>query len=109
MLSNWLKRFDLSLFFLLSLSISWAVWVPLAASKMGNPGAAAASGNPVNVLAVWAPGLSAMILSLFFEGKTGLRSLLRPIRFRRVGAFWHLVVFGKKLLPGAEGLGGIAL
>jgi membrane protease YdiL (CAAX protease family) len=90
--SNNLKRVQLPLFFLFSLIISWAIWIPLAAIKMSNPAAVAATGSPVNILAVWGPGLSAMILSLLIAGKAGLRTLFRPIRIWRVGALWYLFV-----------------
>ena len=92
MLSDNLNRCQLPLFFLFSLIISWAVWVPQAVVKMSNPAAAAATGSPMNVLAVWGPGLSAIILSLLIAGKAGFRWLFRPVLIWRVGAFWYFLV-----------------
>ena len=92
MLSNYVKRFELPLFFLLSLLISWAVWIPEAAATLGGREATAASGGPLGLLAVWGPGLSAIVLSLLMAGKAGTRELFRPIRRWRVGIQWYLLV-----------------
>ena len=92
MISNNLKRFQLPLFFLFSFVIAWAIWIPQAIVKLSNPEAAAAAGSPINGLAVWGPGLSAIILSLLIAGKEGLRNLLHPLRMWRVGALWYLAV-----------------
>jgi membrane protease YdiL (CAAX protease family) len=91
MLLNYVKRFQLPLFFVLCLIISWAVWIPEAAATLGNR-EAIAGGGPLDVLAVWAPGLSATLLSLLMAGKAGTRALFRPIRFWRVGIQWYLFV-----------------
>jgi hypothetical protein len=37
MLSNYVKRFQLPLFFLLCLIISWAIWIPQAIAKLSDP------------------------------------------------------------------------
>jgi len=92
MLSNYVRRFQLPLFFLLSLIISWAVWIPEAAATLSNREAAVAGGGALDVLAVWGPGLSAILLSLLMAGKVGPRALFRPIRRWRVGIQWYLLV-----------------
>jgi membrane protease YdiL (CAAX protease family) len=90
-LSNYVKRFQLPLFFLLSLIISWAVWIPEAAATLGNRDVVA-GGGPLDALAVWGPGLAAILLSLLTAGKAGSRALFRPIRRWRIGIQWYLFV-----------------
>jgi len=80
MLSDYVRRFRLPLFFLLCLVIAWAVWIPQAVTKLANPQAPIAGGSPLNLLAVWAPGLSAILLSRAEEGRAGLQALFHPIR-----------------------------
>jgi len=92
MLSNYVKRFELHLFFLTSLLISWSIWIPEAAATLSGRDASVAAGGPLGLLAVWGPGLSAIILSLLIKGKAGLRELFSPIRLWRVGIQWYLIV-----------------
>lgn len=92
MLSSQVKRFHLPLFLLLTLIISWAIWIPQAVAKLGNPDAPIASGSPLNMLAVWAPALSAILLSRMIEGKAALQVILHPIRRWRVGIPWYLFI-----------------
>jgi len=92
MLSNYVKHFQLHLFFLLSLVISWAVWIPEAVATLGGRDASVAAGGPLGLLAVWGPGLSAILLSLMMAGKAGTRALFSPIRRWRVGIQWYMLV-----------------
>lgn len=92
MLSNYVKRFQLPLFFLLCLIISWAIWIPQAITKLSDPQAPIAGSSPLNMLAVWAPALSAILLSRMMEGKAGLQALFHPIRRWRVGIQWYLFI-----------------
>ncbi len=92
MLSSYAKRFHISLFFLLCLIISWAIWIPQAIAKLSNPQAPIAGGSPLNILAVWAPALSAILLARVMEGKAGLQALFHPIRRWRVGIQWYLFI-----------------
>lgn len=92
MLTNSIKRFPLPLFFLLCLVISWAIWIPQAITKINNPDTPIGGGSPVNMLAVWAPALSAILLAVVINGKAGLRALLQPLKFWRVGARWYLFI-----------------
>jgi len=92
MLSNNVKRFQLPLFFLLCLIISWAIWIPQAITKLSDPQAPIAGSSPLNILAVWAPALSAILLSRMKEGKAGPQALFHPIRRWRVGIQWHLFI-----------------
>ncbi len=92
MLSNYVKRFQLPLFFLLCLIISWAVWIPQAVTKLSNPQTPFAGGSPLNMLAVWAPALSAILLLRMLKGKGGPQTLFRLIRRWRVGIQWYLFI-----------------
>ena len=91
-LSEYLKRSPLPLFFLLSLIISWAIWVPQAAVTLGITESAIPPESPLMLLSVWGPGLAAIIVALLMAGKAGLRKLFHPIRYRRVGIQWYLLV-----------------
>jgi len=92
MLSNYVKRFQLPLFFLLCLIISWAIWIPQAITKLSDPQAPIAGSSPLNMLAVWAPALSAILLSRMMKGKAGPQALFHSIRRWRVGIQWYLFI-----------------
>ena len=92
MLSNYVKRFQLPLFFLLCLIISWAIWIPQAITKLSDPQTPIAGGSPLNILAVWAPALSAILLLRMLKGKGGPQTLFRLIRRWRVGIQWYLFI-----------------
>lgn len=91
-LSNHLKRFRLPLFFLLSFIISWVIWIPQAAATLGISESTISLDSPLNLLAVWGPGLAAILLSILTTGKASLRDLLNPIRRWRVGIQWYIFV-----------------
>jgi membrane protease YdiL (CAAX protease family) len=92
MLSDYVKRSQLLLFSLLCLVIAWAIWIPQAVTKLSNPQTSFAGGSPLNLLAVWAPALSAILLSRVKQGKAGLQALFHPIRRWRVGIQWYLFI-----------------
>ncbi len=85
-----LGAIKLALFFLMSLVISWAVWIPQAIAQLSNPQSSVAGSSPLNILAVWAPALSAILLSRVTEGKSGLQALFLSIRRWRIGIRWYL-------------------
>jgi uncharacterized protein len=82
----------LALFFVLSLTISWLIWVPQAAATLGLHVLTIPLNSPLMLVAVWGPGLAAVLVALLAGGRTGLRSLFRPLRRWRVGAKWYLLV-----------------
>jgi membrane protease YdiL (CAAX protease family) len=92
MLSDFVKRFQLPLFFALCLVIAWAIWIPQAVTKLSAPQTPFAGGSPLNLLAVWAPALSAILLSRLKDGKAGQQALFQPIRRWRVGIRWYLFI-----------------
>jgi hypothetical protein len=48
--------------------------------------------NPLFVLAVWAPAISALVITASTEGVAGLRRLVRGVVHWRVGLWWYLFV-----------------
>jgi membrane protease YdiL (CAAX protease family) len=90
-LSNRLKRFQVVLFFALSL-MSWVIWVPQACVALGISVSAIALDSPMNVLAVWAPGLAAIVVTVLTTERAGVRRLFRPILTWRVGIRWYVFV-----------------
>jgi len=88
--SNWIKRFQISLFFCLTLAISWAIWIPATVAKLNGGTSALAPEGPIGGTARWMPGLVAILLSFLVMGKTGIGKLFQPIRTWRVGLFWYL-------------------
>lgn len=103
---TWLQRRQLALFFLLSLAISWAIWLPQATAALGAPVPALPLDSPLMLLAVWGPACAAMLVTLLGSGRAGLRSLFRPLRIWRVGVRWYLFAL---LFPVTIWLGGRAL
>jgi membrane protease YdiL (CAAX protease family) len=96
--SNWIKRFQVPLFFVLTLAISWAVWIPAAVAKMNGQGTALAPEGLLGGLARWVPGLVAVLLVLLAAGKKGAGRLFQPIRTWRVGLFWYLAALFLQVL-----------
>lgn len=78
----------LTLFFALTLAISWSVWVPMAVQKM--TGKEAPTGSPLNALAVWAPALAAVIALLVTKEREGVDRLFAQLKRWRTGVHWYL-------------------
>jgi CAAX protease family protein len=89
-LSNWIKRYQILLFFLLTLTISWAIWIPATAAKIHGETSVLAPEGLIGGIARWVPGLVAILLSFLLLGKTGIGKLFQPIRIWRVGLFWYI-------------------
>ncbi len=87
-----LKRLQLPLFFLLAFIISWAIWIPQAVATLGICKSAISIESPLNLIAVWGPGLAAIILSVLAKSKEGAKKLFRPIKYWRVGIHWYIFV-----------------
>ena len=86
--------------------MSWVVWVPQAAVALGYHFPAASSTSPFNALAVWGPGLAAIIVCTLAAGKAGVRDLCRPLRYWRVGLGWYAFVI---LFPVAQWVAALGL
>ena len=73
------------LFFILTITISWIIWIPLLFLKEG----------PLNTLILigggYGPFLSAIIVTWKLEGRTELRTWLRRTFRWRINMVWYLL------------------
>lgn len=90
--TNQTKKYPIPTFFLLTFLLSWTLWLPvgLLAPKLflltAIPG-------------MWAPTMSAILLTGLAEGKAGIRVFLGGLLKWRVGFKWYLVVlFGTAVI-----------
>jgi membrane protease YdiL (CAAX protease family) len=76
-------------FVVLAYVLSWAWWVPLAAT-----GTTVESGQgwPTHLLGLTGPALAALIVTAAAEGRRGLRELWSRVARWRVGGVWYAVV-----------------
>ena len=78
-----IRRHPLSVFFLLTFGLTWAVWVPRAA------------GVPVGVVGqlwTWAPAVAAVLAAALTGGRAGVRRLLSALGRWRVAWRWYVLV-----------------
>jgi membrane protease YdiL (CAAX protease family) len=103
-----LKRHSLLAFFLLTFSITWGLGACFAlfpnrlVAWFGEVSVA----NPLFLVAVYAPSLSALLVTALTRGAPGLWDLLRRLLHWRVGLRWYLIVL---LGIPALGVGAAAL
>ncbi len=88
MIFSKLKKYPIAVFFILALLISWAGWIPYAASKSGLLN----SKIPTELiwLAEFGPSLSAIIVTLLLYGKTEVKNLLNGLFQWNVAFYWYL-------------------
>ena len=84
MLTSWLKQNPIPSFFILTFLIAWSIWLPL--------GIFAPENYLLSLPGVWAPTVSAFILTWLNDGKAGVQSFIEKILRWRVGFHWYLVV-----------------
>jgi len=89
-LSDSIKRYQVLLFFLLTLAISWAIWIPATVAKLHGETSILAPEGPIGGTARWMPGLVAILLSLLVFGKIGIGKLFQAVKIWRVGLFWYI-------------------
>ena len=109
--SSWMRRTagrepaeirPLVSYFVLVFTITWGI----GAFCLFSPGVAKALGrgraltNPLFYIAVYAPTLTSLILTPFFDGAAGLRKLLARFIPWRAGLRWYLVVLAGYPLVG---------
>jgi membrane protease YdiL (CAAX protease family) len=87
----YLKRFQLPLFFVLSLA-SWVIWIPQAGVALGISESAISLDSPLNALTVWGPALAAILVTLLTVGRAGVRALFHPIGRWRAAPQWFIFV-----------------
>ncbi len=86
---KFIQRHQVFLFFVLTLSLTWAVWIPAAVARLHGADSPLAPSSPLGGLARWTPGLVAVLLVAVIAGKAGVRALFRPLRSGRVNIFWY--------------------
>lgn len=89
-LSNWITRYQVLLFFLLTLAMSWAIWIPATIAKLHGETTGLAPEGLVGGIARWTPGLIAILLAFLGSGKIGIGKLFQAIKIWRVGLFWYI-------------------
>ncbi len=89
-LFDWIRRYQLTLFFFLTLVTSWAIWIPAAVAKLQGTTSVFAPEGFIGGMARWTPGLMAILLSLLIARKSGIGKLFRPILIWRVNIFWYI-------------------
>ena len=88
--SNWITRYQILLFFLLTLAISWTIWIPATIAKLHGETTIVAPEGLVGGIARWTPGFVAILLSFLVFGKIGIGKLFQAIKIWRVGLFWYI-------------------
>lgn len=96
MIASWLKQNPILAFFVLTFLIAWSLWLPL--------GIFAPEHYMLSLPGVWAPTISAFILTWLADGKEGLQNFMKKIVHWRVGIQWYLVV-----LFGVAGIACLAI
>jgi uncharacterized protein len=88
------KRQRLPAFLPLTFAVAWTAW--LAAAALSPPERSGFFGfrGPVFLLGVFAPGLVALALTAYDEGRAGVEQLVARIGRWRVGARWYLLAVG---------------
>jgi uncharacterized protein len=76
----------ITLFFLLTFALSWAIWVPAMTESFGWPGYSI-PGFPL--LGAVMPGVAATILAAIMGGRKGVGTLWRKVKVWRVDGKWY--------------------
>jgi len=77
----------LVLFFAITFIFSWMAW-----------GVGAGKNAVLHVIGTFGPTLTALILTLCYEGSTGLQSILSRLLRWRLGCRWYIFVFGSTII-----------
>lgn len=89
-MSATIKKYQIILFFSLTLLLTWAMWLPAAIAKQNGSVPTLAPDTPLGSLGRWMPGVVAILLVSLMSGKSGLGQLFRPLRIWRVNIFWYI-------------------
>lgn len=87
------QRGSPAMFFVLAFGLSWAVWVPAALASHGLIGLRLPPALTA-LLGAWGPTLAALLLTLHFGGRAGLRQLFGRLLIWRVGLRWYAFAIG---------------
>jgi membrane protease YdiL (CAAX protease family) len=90
-LKGFLLRHQLLSFFGLAYVISWALWAPVLAERLGVRGTRYAT--LLLFVGGFGPFLSALLLTFVERGSSGVKAILGRLVLWRVGFGWYLVAF----------------
>lgn len=89
-----IARYTISLFFLLTIVLAWAIWIPGVLAKLQGVESPLSPASPLGGLARWTPGLVAIFLVALISGRAGVGDLFRPLRIGRVNILWYAFAIG---------------
>jgi membrane protease YdiL (CAAX protease family) len=89
-----IRRHPLLAYFLLTFAITWGLgaWVLLWPSQVEALFGKTSVSNPLFIVAVYAPSISALVITAVTGGPSGLRDLVSRLFRWRVGLRWYLIV-----------------
>ncbi|HLN62745.1 MAG TPA: type II CAAX endopeptidase family protein [Symbiobacteriaceae bacterium] len=106
-MSNWVKRYQIPLFFVLAYAIAWAIWIPTVLKARGVigweiPGA--------GTFGLFGSSIAATLTAWLAEGRPAVRTIWARIFRLRVGLVWYVTAFALPMLLGVAtmGLGALA-
>jgi membrane protease YdiL (CAAX protease family) len=82
---RWIKTHDLLAFFVLTFLITFGGWIPVFLALPGS--------DIANIIGLWGPALSAILVTMATRGKLGVKELFRRVLLWRVPVRWYLVIF----------------
>lgn len=85
-----LKNKPIPLFLFVTFSITWGMWIPALLTKLNGGTSLLGPDTPTGQFARWAPGITAILVTWFAVGKTGIGPLIKPIKIWRVNLGWYL-------------------
>ncbi|HSH04504.1 MAG TPA: CPBP family intramembrane glutamic endopeptidase [Anaerolineae bacterium] len=96
-----IKRYPLITYFILAYALFWLIWIPITPflqnlATLDVPIWAI----PLALIGIYAPTWAALIVTFICEGKTGLKTLLRPLTEWRIHLGWYAVAIFLPLLLG---------
>lgn len=86
-----ITRYQIALFFLLTIALTWAVWIPAVIAKLHGVDSPLAPTSPLGGLARWSPGLVAVLLTAILARRAGVKALFRL--GGRVNILWYAFAF----------------
>jgi membrane protease YdiL (CAAX protease family) len=94
-LSQLARRRPLTTFFVLTYTLSWALWIPQSIMRDATPQPFGALANGVGSAV---PSAVAILLTALTLGKTGTGRLLRQLLIWRIGSPWYLLLLAPTVL-----------
>lgn len=88
-MSAFTKKYQLTLFFVLTLLLTWALWIPALIVKRNGGDSILAPDSGVGSLGRWMPGVAALLLVGLSDGRSAAGQLFHSLRTWRLGYFWY--------------------